>query len=166
MQWLHNESTFRVRDYQRTPKTEVLPLGYSLKSGRYQAGFFARRGLDDRQLHVNGSLAGTPRPLWRLDRRNNWLVYRDVFRQIYACDGPTEGEPALGAAVRSWASERDLLILPVHRSRVIQANNANVDLEKIRELPRPLLKYARQASLVEQPTLPGLGLQYCCSSCA
>ena len=35
-----------------------------------------------------------------------------------------------------------------------------------RELPRPLLKYARQASLVEQPTLPGLGLQYCCSSCA
>ena len=34
------------------------------------------------------------------------------------------------------------------------------------ELPRPLLKYARQASLVEQPTLPGLGLQYCCSSCA
>ena len=23
-----------------------------------------------------------------------------------------------------------------------------------------------QASLVEQPTLPGLGLQYCCSSCA
>ena len=35
-----------------------------------------------------------------------------------------------------------------------------------RELPRPLLKYARQASLVDQPTLPGLGLQYCCSSCA
>ena len=31
------------------------------------------------------------------------------------------------------------------------------------ELPRSLLKYAWQASLVEQPTLPGLGLQYCCS---
>jgi 3-hydroxyisobutyrate dehydrogenase len=41
------------------------------------------------------------------------------------------------------------------------------DLQPIEmELPRPLLKYARQASLVEQPTLPGLGLQYCCSSCA
>ena len=39
-------------------------------------------------------------------------------------------------------------------------------LLKLLELPRPLLKYARQASLVEQPTLPGLGLQYCCSSCA
>ncbi len=34
------------------------------------------------------------------------------------------------------------------------------------ELPRPLLKYARQASLVEQPTLPELGLQYCFSWCA
>ena len=38
--------------------------------------------------------------------------------------------------------------------------------DQYKELPRPLLKYARQASLVEQPTLPGLGLQYCCSSCA
>ena len=34
------------------------------------------------------------------------------------------------------------------------------------ELPRPLLKYAWQALLVEQPTLPELGLQYCFSSCA
>jgi hypothetical protein len=33
-------------------------------------------------------------------------------------------------------------------------------------LSRPLLKYAWQASLVEQPTLPGLGLQSCCSLCA
>ena len=33
-------------------------------------------------------------------------------------------------------------------------------------LPRPLLKYAWQALLVEQPTLPELGLQYCFSSCA
>ena len=38
--------------------------------------------------------------------------------------------------------------------------------DEVRELPRPLLKYAWQASLVDQPTLPGLGLQYCCSSCA
>ena len=45
---------------------------------------------------------------------------------------------------------------------VVAAKMAIEDLE----LPRPLLKYARQASLVEQPTLPGLGLQYCCSSCA
>ena len=41
-----------------------------------------------------------------------------------------------------------------------------VGKENTGELPRPLLKYARQASLVDQPTLPGLGLQYCCSSCA
>ena len=49
----------------------------------------------------------------------------------------------------------------VNTSQLYLAANGNVG-----ELPRPLLKYARQASLVDQPTLPGLGLQYCCSSCA
>jgi hypothetical protein len=34
-------------------------------------------------------------------------------------------------------------------------------LTKKVELPRPLLKYARQASLVEQPMLPGLGRKSC-----
>jgi hypothetical protein len=31
-------------------------------------------------------------------------------------------------------------------------------------MSRPLLKYARQALLVEQLKLPGLYVQYCCSS--
>src|SRR5271166_4605962 len=50
-------------------------------------------------------------------------------------------------------------IFPADKGETVSDQMHDAGLE---ELPRPLLKYAWQASLAEQPTLPGLGLQYCC----
>ncbi len=129
--WVRNESPFRVHDYQRVPKTEILPMGCAVKIGKFNAGFFNRRDLDDGQLHVTASLVDEPRELWRPDRRGNWLVYRDVFRQIFASERSTDGEAELKAIVRSWLSRRGLLILPGQHATVIQENNAKSHLERI-----------------------------------
>lgn len=135
--WVQNESPFRVRDYQRTPKTEILPLGYSVKAGKFEAGFFQRRGLDDGQLHVHGDRTTIPRPLWRRDPKNNWLVYRDTLRQTLVLEGSSEGEAAVISVVRSWLEQRQLLVRRQDRPAIIAANNAKTHLESISDSDFP-----------------------------
>jgi dTDP-4-amino-4,6-dideoxygalactose transaminase len=75
--------------------------------------------------------------------RNFGIESEDVITQCGSNAKMSELSAAMGLAVLSKVGE-----------------------EHTAELPRPLLKYGWQASLVEQPTLPGLGLQHCFSSCA
>ena len=133
VQWLANPTPFRIRDYQRTPKTELLPRGCAVKPGKFNAGFLERRNLDDQQLHVRADPVTEPRPYWRQDRRGNWLVYPDVFRQIHVFQGPTEIERSFVDAVRAWLANRGLLIARANRPNVIERNNADPELETIGE---------------------------------
>ncbi len=128
--WVENDSPFRVRDFQRRPKTEILPKACSVKAGRFTRGFFERRDLDDTQLHVRGD-ASQVHASWRRNRAGHWLVFRETFRGIYATSGGVAQEQQLLNAVRSWLSCQNLLVLPTDHQRIINTNNTNPGFEQI-----------------------------------
>jgi integrase/recombinase XerD len=69
------------------------------------------------------------------------------------------------ASPHTLASYRDTFcLLLAYAQQKLRKAPSEVTLPE--GLSRPMLKYSWQTSLVEQPTLPVLGFQYCCSSCA
>ena len=149
--WVANPTPYRVRDYQKTPKTEILPMGFAVKSGKHTRGFFERRGLDYQQLHVAGEHKLQDNRWVENDRKDS-RAFPATFRQIVAIEGSVERERELNQFVQKWLDNRKLRILAPERLGVIDRNNRIDGREKIglADFPKPQCEWLHVHSFDEE----------------